>query len=141
VTATGTYLLPDDATIGTTISSNEVKSTPLYLRQWDDLIRLVAGVQANRYTDQSGATSAGRTGGFNIHGVHSLQNNFVLDGVDNNSISENVQELTTEMARPSVNTLQESASLPTPTPLNADARLVPPSWSPPNQVRRNSCRK
>ena len=49
----------------------------------------------------------GRTGGFNVHGVHSLQNDFVLDGVDNNSISENVQELTTEVARPSVDTLQE----------------------------------
>jgi len=107
VIATGTDLSPDDASIGTTISNNEVMSTPLYLRQWDDLIRLVPGVQANRYTDQSGATSAGRTGGFNIHGVHSLQNNFVLDGVDNNSISENVQELTTEVARPSVDTLQE----------------------------------
>jgi len=107
VTAAGNDLSPDDASIGTTISNNEVMSTPLYLRQWDDLIRLVPGVQANRYTDQSGATSAGRTGGFNIHGVHSLQNNFVLDGVDNNSISENVQELTTEVARPSVDTLQE----------------------------------
>ena len=60
-----------------------------------------------RYTDQSGATSAGRTGGFSIHGVHSLQNNFMLDGIDNNSISENVQELTTEVARPSVDTIQE----------------------------------
>ena len=107
VTAAGTDLSPDDSMIGTTISSTEVSSTPLYLRQWDDLIRLVPGVQANRYTDQSGATSAGRTGGFNVHGVHSLQNNFVLDGIDNNSISENVQELTTEVARPSVDTLQE----------------------------------
>jgi hypothetical protein len=81
--------------------------TPHCLRQWDDLIRLVPVVQASRYTDQRGATSAGRTGGLNVHGVHSLQNNFVLDGIDNNSISENVQELTTEVARPSVDTIQE----------------------------------
>lgn len=107
VSAIRTDLSPDDASIGTTISNSEVQSMPLYLRQWDDLVRLVPGVQANRYTDQSGATSAGRTGGFNIHGVHSLQNNFVLDGIDNNSISENVQELTTEVARPSVDTIQE----------------------------------
>lgn len=107
VSAAGTDLSPDDSSLGTTISNAEVQSMPLYLRQWDDLIRLVPGVQANRYTDQSGATSAGRTGGFNVHGVHSLQNNFVLDGIDNNSISENVQELTTEVARPSVDTIQE----------------------------------
>ncbi|HEX8187676.1 MAG TPA: TonB-dependent receptor, partial [Pyrinomonadaceae bacterium] len=52
-------------------------------------------------------TANGRTGGANVHGVRSLQNNFVLDGVDNNSISENVQELTTQVARPSVDSIQE----------------------------------
>ncbi|MCU1276168.1 MAG: Oar protein, partial [Bryobacterales bacterium] len=77
------------------------------MRSWDDLVNLVAGVQGNRYTEQSGATSAGRTGGFNVHGVRSLQNNFILDGVDNNSISENVQELSTQVVRPSVDTIQE----------------------------------
>jgi hypothetical protein len=75
------------------------------------LLRLVPGVQPNRYTDQSGATSAGRTGGFNVHGIHSLQNNFILDGIDNNTISENVQELSAQSARPSVDTIQSSASL------------------------------
>lgn len=107
VNATAADLSPDDASLGTTIGNSTVTLTPLYLRNWDDLLRLVPGVQANRYTDQSGATSAGRTGGFNVHGVHSLQNNFILDGIDNNSISENVQELTTETARPSVDTIQE----------------------------------
>ncbi|HMF97371.1 MAG TPA: hypothetical protein VKE96_23890, partial [Vicinamibacterales bacterium] len=36
-----------------------------------------------------------------------LQNNFLLDGVDNNSISENVQELTSQVSRPSVDAIQE----------------------------------
>jgi hypothetical protein len=108
IAAAATDLSPDDSSIGTTIGNTEVSLTPLYLRQWDDLIRLVPGVQASRYTEQSGATSAGRTGGFNVHGVHSLQSNFVLDGIDNNSMSENVQELTTEVARPSVDTIQDS---------------------------------
>src|SRR5262249_25732635 len=72
-----------------------------------DLVNLVAGVQGQRYTDQGGSTSNGRTGGFNVHGVRSLQNNFLLDGIDNNSISENVQELTTQVIRPSVDTIQE----------------------------------
>ena len=107
VSAAATDLSPDDASIGTTITGTVITQTPLYLRQWDDLIRLVPGVQAAPYTDQNGATSAGRTGGFNIHGVHSLQNNFILDGIDDNSISENVQELTTEVVHPSVDTIQE----------------------------------
>jgi len=97
----------DDASIGTVIENQVIVSTPLYQRNWDDLIRLVPGVQQNRYTQQSGATDAGRTGDFNAHGVHSLQNNFILDGVDNNTFSENVQELSTSATRPSVDVIQE----------------------------------
>jgi len=100
-------LSTEDASLGAVVNNNIVADTPLYLRNWDDLLRLVAGVQSNRYTDQSGATSAGRTGAFNVHGVHSLQNNFILDGVDNNTFSENVQELSTQGSRPSVDTIQE----------------------------------
>jgi hypothetical protein len=100
-------LSPDDASIGTVIDNHTIQETPLYLRNWDDLLRMVAGVQIARYTQQSGATSAGRVGDFNVHGVHSLQNNFLLDGIDNNTISENVQELSTESAHPSVDTIQE----------------------------------
>ena len=100
-------LSTQDASLGAVISNNVVEDTPLYLRNWDDLLRLVPGVQSNRYTDQSGATSAGRTGAFNVHGVHSLQNDFILDGIDNNTFSENVQELSTQASRPSVDTIQE----------------------------------
>src|ERR1700733_2319756 len=107
VEAAAANLSPDDASIGTTIDNTTVELTPLYLRNWDDLLRLVPGVQASRYTAQSGATSAGRTGDFNVHGIHSLENNFILDGIDNNSMSENVQELSDSTARPSVDTIQE----------------------------------
>ena len=100
-------LSTEDASLGSVISNNTVSDTPLYLRNWDDLLRLVPGVQSNRYTDQSGATSAGRTGAFNVHGVHSLQNDFILDGIDNNTFSENVQELSTQSSRPSLDTIQE----------------------------------
>ena len=80
---------------------------PLAIRNWDDLLALVPGVQGDRYTEQGGGTSFGRTGGINVHGARALQNNFLLDGVDNNSISENVQELTTQVSRPSVDAIQE----------------------------------
>lgn len=107
VDAVAPQLSPQDASVGTVVDNTYVSRFPLLLRSWDDLMSLVAGVQGNRYTEQSGATSAGRTGGFNVHGVRSLQNNFILDGLDNNSISENVQELTTQVVRPSVDTVQE----------------------------------
>ena len=69
------------------IDKNAVAKLPLAIRNWDDLLALVPGVQGDRYTEQGGGTSFGRTGGVNVHGARSLQNNFLLDGVDNNSIS------------------------------------------------------
>jgi hypothetical protein len=100
-------LTTQEATTGGVIENRMVAQLPLSGRNWDDLISLVPGVQADRYTEEGGGTANGRTGGANVHGVRSLQNNYVLDGVDNNSISENVQELTTQVARPSVDSIQE----------------------------------
>jgi hypothetical protein len=97
----------NDATLGAVIPQMQVSNLPLAIRNWDDLLALVPGVQGDRYTEQGGGTSFGRTGGINVHGARALQNNFLLDGVDNNSISENVQELTTQVSRPSVDAIQE----------------------------------
>jgi len=107
VSTTDSALSPDDASISTVIGKEIIEGTPLYQRNWDDLLRTVAGVQIARFTQQGGATSSGRIGSFNVHGVHSLQNNFILDGIDNNTISENVQELSTQAAHPSVDTIQQ----------------------------------
>ena len=107
VEASSPLLNTEQATLGTVITQPEVARLPLSLRNWDDLLGLAAGVQGDRYTEQAGSTAAGRTGGVNVHGVRSLQNNFLLDGLDNNSISENVQELTTQVSRPSVDSIGE----------------------------------
>ena len=100
-------LATGDPSLGAVIPQMQVANLPLAIRNWDDLLALVPGVQGDRYTEQGGGTSFGRTGGINVHGARALQNNFLLDGVDNNSISENVQELTTQVSRPSVDAIQE----------------------------------
>src|SRR6185436_2191672 len=97
----------EQAALGAVVDQTSVAKLPLAIRNWDDLLALVPGVQGDRYTEQGGGTSFGRTGGINVHGARALQNNFLLDGVDNNSISENVQELTTQVSRPSVDAIQE----------------------------------
>lgn len=108
VTVAGRPLLStEEATTGAVVDARLVTNLPLSGRNWDDLLIQIAGVQSDRYTEESGGTAAGRTGGANVHGARSLQNNFVLDGVDNNSISTNVQELTTQVARPSVDSIRE----------------------------------
>jgi outer membrane receptor protein involved in Fe transport len=107
VTGVTPLLTTQDAMPGAVIDDTTIHGAPLSARNWDDLLGLVPGVQADRYTEQGGGTAAGRTGGANVHGVRSLQNNFVLDGIDNNSFSENVQELTTQIARPSLDAISE----------------------------------
>src|SRR5260221_564061 len=97
----------EQSSLGTVMDQGKVANLPLAIRNWDDLLALVPGVQGDRFTEQGGGTSFGRTGGVNVHGVRAIQNNFLLDGVDNNSISENVQELTTQVSRPSVDAIQE----------------------------------
>jgi outer membrane receptor protein involved in Fe transport len=95
------------AAVGTVVSRTEVANLPLAIRNWDDLLFTLPGVQGDRYTEQTGTTNAGRTGGVSVHGNRSLQNNFMLDGVDNNSISTNVQELSTQVSRPSIDAISE----------------------------------
>ena len=100
-------LSTESAVLGTVVDKNEMDKLPLAIRNWDDLLAMVPGVQSDRYTEQAGGTSAGRTGGVSVHGNRSLQNNFLLDGVANNSFSTNVQELTTQLSRPSVDAIEE----------------------------------
>ncbi len=100
-------LSTESAVVGTVVSQNEIAQLPLAIRNWDDLLAMVPGVQSDRYTEQAGGTSSGRTGGVSVHGNRSLQNNFLLDGVSNNSFSTNVQELTTQISRPSVDAIEE----------------------------------
>ena len=107
VEGTSPLLNTGSAVVGKVVNQVEVSKLPLAIRNWDDLIALVPGVQGDRYTEESGSTSAGRTGGVSVHGNRSLQNNFLLDGVDNNSISTNVQELSTQVSRPSVDAINE----------------------------------
>ncbi len=97
----------DDASIGTVIDNQTIVGTPLYQRNWDDLIRLIPGVQMQRFTQQSGSSVSGSTGLFVIHGIGDEQNDYILDGIDNNTFSENLQELSASAARPSVDVISE----------------------------------
>ncbi len=107
VSAVSPLLDTETPVVGSVINQSEVAKLPLAIRNWDDLLAMVAGVQGDRYTEETGTTASGRTGGVNVHGNRSLQNNFLLDGVDNNSISTNVQELSTQVSRPSIDAINE----------------------------------
>jgi outer membrane receptor protein involved in Fe transport len=107
VKGTAITLQLEDASPGMTIQKIMVLDIPTGRRNWDDLLLLAAGVGGDRYTEQTGSTAAGRTGGVSVNGVRSLQNNFILDGIDNNTISENVQELSTQVVHTSLDAIDE----------------------------------
>ncbi len=96
VKTAATALQTESASPGVDITNTEVLDLPLGRRNWDDLLLLSSGVSGDRYSEQGSSTASGRTAIVDVHGVRSLQNNFLLDGVDNNTTSENVLELSAE---------------------------------------------
>jgi Carboxypeptidase regulatory-like domain/TonB dependent receptor len=96
-----------DAEVGAVISSTIISQVPQYLRSWDDLASLAAGVQGYRYTEQAGSPSTHKQGQFSVHGGRQQLNNWMLDGVDDNTFSTNTIEDTQLVARPSIDAVQE----------------------------------
>jgi Carboxypeptidase regulatory-like domain/TonB dependent receptor len=70
----------EDASSGHVFDSQTINNTPLSGRNYVFLAQLTAGVNQG----QQGARNAG-SGDFSANGQRTEQNNFILDGVDNNS--------------------------------------------------------
>jgi Carboxypeptidase regulatory-like domain len=73
-------LQTQDAAIGQVISTETINNTPLNGRNWVYIAQLTAGV-----APPFGNTRGSGTGDFVANGQRAEQNNFILDGVDNNS--------------------------------------------------------
>ncbi len=72
-------LQSEEASTGQVMSSRVINETPLALRNYVFIAQLAAGV-----TESQGSRGEGR-GDFDANGLRAEQNNFILDGVDNNS--------------------------------------------------------
>lgn len=68
-----------EASTGQVMSARVINDTPLALRNYVFIAQLAAGV-----TESQGSRGQGR-GDFDANGLRAEQNNFILDGVDNNS--------------------------------------------------------
>jgi hypothetical protein len=73
-------LQTQSASVGQVISTETIDNTPLNGRNWVYIAQLTAGVAPS----MSNASRGGGTGDFFANGQRATQNNFVLDGVDNN---------------------------------------------------------
>ena len=76
-----------------TITNYESEALPLVSRNYTDLLGLVTGVREapTAATTSSNGNSLIRLGAYNVNGQRSVFNNFLLDGMDNNSYGESNQ--------------------------------------------------
>lgn len=105
ITVTGAppLLQTQEASVGQVMSTQMIDSTPLNGRNWVYIAQESAGVVPGT---ASGAPGAG-SGDFSANGQRPEQNNFILDGVDNNSGSPNFQNAASYGVRPPPDALSE----------------------------------
>ncbi len=103
VTAAAEQLEVDTSSRGTVVGSRQIINLPLNGRSYADLALLVPGV---RKSDLAyGGTP--RDASFNVNGMRSSQNNFVLDGVDNNAYGTSNQGFSNQVVQISPDAVEE----------------------------------
>ncbi len=88
VTGEAPLLDTESASLGDVVSTQQVEQLPLNGRRYTDLATLTAGVAKVVEGPVNGGNTPtnGNAGGtFSVNGTRGDQNNFILDGVDNNS--------------------------------------------------------
>jgi hypothetical protein len=87
VTTAPPMLQSESASVGQVMDTDTINNTPLNGRNWVYIAQLTAGVVPGLSTANNNGTSIARgagTGDFSANGQRTTQNNFILDGVDNN---------------------------------------------------------
>lgn len=87
---------------GTVVSAQQILNLPLNGRAYADLALLAPGVRRSLLT-----AFAGRDASFNVNGMRSSQNNFVIDGVDNNAYGTSNQGFSNQVVQISPDAVQE----------------------------------
>ncbi len=89
---------------GQVITREQIVNLPLNGRAYADLALLSPGVRKSVLNNDG---SGGRDASFNVNGLRSSFNNFVLDGVDNNSYGTSNQGFSNQVVQPSPDAVQE----------------------------------
>ncbi|MGA7226500.1 MAG: carboxypeptidase-like regulatory domain-containing protein, partial [Candidatus Acidiferrales bacterium] len=103
VTAALPVLQSQDASVGQVINSRNVNDLPLNGRNFTFLAQLAAGVN----TPQADTRGNAASGAFAANGDRPAQNNYLLDGIDNNSDTVDFLNGTNYVVLPPVDAIQE----------------------------------
>ncbi|MEO6817901.1 MAG: carboxypeptidase regulatory-like domain-containing protein [Edaphobacter sp.] len=104
VSAAPTALETETSSRGQVIGTREVENLPLNGRSYADLVLLAPGVRKSTLENQSASS---REGSFNVNGQRSSFNNFLLDGLDNNTYGTSNQGFANENISPSPDAVSE----------------------------------
>ncbi len=102
VTSTTPLLETETSELGQVVDNKRMANLPLNGRNFAQLALLTAGTAPS----EPGARDEGGFG-FSANGARSLQNNFLLDGVDNNSNLPDLLNETNYVIQPSVEAIEE----------------------------------
>jgi len=103
VTSTTPQLQTQDASVGQVVDSRNVNNLPLNGRNFTFLAQTVAGVN----TPQADTRGNAASGAFAANGNRPAQNNYMLDGIDNNSDTVDFLNGTNFVVLPPVDAVQE----------------------------------
>jgi len=103
VTTTVPVLQSQDASVGQVVDSKAVNDLPLNGRNFTFLAQLAAGVN----TPQADTRGNAASGAFSANGSRPAQNNYLLDGVDNNSDTVDFLNGTNFVVLPPVDAIDE----------------------------------
>src|SRR6202012_656378 len=103
VTSAPPQLQTDEASVGQVITQHSVNSLPLNGRNFTFLAQLAAGVN----TPQADTRGNAASGAFSANGNRPAQNNYMLDGIDNNSDTVDFLNGTNFVVLPPVDAVQE----------------------------------
>src|SRR5260370_1098195 len=92
-----------DASVGQVIDSRNVDNLPLNGRNFTFLAQLAAGVN----TPQADTRGNAASGAFSANGLRPAQNNYLLDGIDNNSDTVDFLNGTNYVVLPPVDAVEE----------------------------------
>jgi hypothetical protein len=96
VTAAASALETDSSQRGQVITGAQTRALPLNSRDYSALALLTTGVRASALN--TGGTP--REGSFNVNGLRSTFNNFLIDGVDNNAYGTSNQGFSNQVMQP-----------------------------------------
>ncbi len=96
-------LQTEEASVGQVISAQQVNALPLNGRNFTFLAQLGAGMQ----TPQADTRGNAASGAFSANGLRPAQNNYLLDGIDNNSNAVDFLNGTNFVILPPVDAIQE----------------------------------